>query len=129
MQLVLVKSMMDEFTFSEPNSQPDTSATAGTHLPLDGPKLCAEAQMRYCNGIGKLLYLVNWLPEIANSVCELTRFRTEAFPGCVKGMECIMQHVLVHPECIMVKQLDGQWDRLKEFEFEIDSGNAMEPEA
>ena len=102
---------MDEFTFVEPNSQPETPATAGTHLLANGLKLCAEAQTRYCSGIGKLLCLEKWLwPETANTVCELTRFMMEAFPACLKGMEHVMQHVLAHPECGMVIQPDGQWD-------------------
>ena len=78
-------------------------------------------QTRYHSGVGKLLYLVEWLhPEIANSVCELTQFMTKAFPASVKGMECIMQHVLTYPECGMVMQQDGEWDGSKEFKFEID---------
>ena len=71
--------------------------------------------------------------EIANSVHELTRFMTEAFPACVKGMEHTMQHILAHPECGMVMQPDGQWDGSKYFEFEIDgisnSGDVIEPKS
>ena len=60
MQVLLVNSLADEFMFAEPNSQPDTPATAGTHLLVNGPKVCAEAQMRYHSHVGKLLYLVKW---------------------------------------------------------------------
>ena len=71
--------------------------------------------------------------EIVNSVCELTRFVTEVFPACIKGMECIKEHGLAHPEHRMVMQPDGQWDRSKEFESEIDgtsdSGDATKPES
>ena len=110
MQPVLVKSLTDEFTFAELNVQPDTPATAGTHLLSSGLTFCAEAQMWYHSGVGKLLYLAKWSrPEIANSVHELTRFITDAYPACVKGMDWVMQHVLAHPECGMVMQLDGKW--------------------
>ena len=60
-QPVLVQSVNDEFILAEPNSKPETPATAGTHLMISGPKFCATAQPRYCSGIGKLRYLVKWL--------------------------------------------------------------------
>ena len=82
-------------TFSEPNLWPETPAMAGMHLMVSGIKLCAAVQTRYCSGVGKLLYLVKWSHlEIANSVRELTWFMTEVFHNCVKGMKCVMQHVL-----------------------------------
>ena len=120
-QPILVKSLIDEFTFDEPNAKLEVPATGGTHLMSKGPSLCMETQMRYCSGVGKLLYLVKWShPEIVNSMCELTQFMIKVFPASVKGMKHIMQHVLTYPECGMVMQLDGEWDGSKEFEFEID---------
>ena len=87
-QPVLVQSLNDESNFLEPNVKPEMPATAGKHLMNSGPKLCAAAQTRYQSGVGKLLYLVKWLqPEIADSIWELTRFMTEAFLNCVRGME------------------------------------------
>ena len=59
-QPVLVQSLNDEFNFAEPNSKPETPATAGTHLMNSGPKLCGAVQIRYCSGMGKLLYLAKW---------------------------------------------------------------------
>ena len=93
-----------------------------------------QAQTRYCSGVGKLLYLVKWYcPEIMNSVCELTRFMTNAFPTSMKGMEHVMQHVLTYPDCGMVMQPDGEWGGSRELEFEIDgisdSGDVIEPES
>ena len=125
-QPMLVKSLIDEFTFDEPNAKLEGPATGGTHFMSKGPNLCAEAQTRYCSGVGKLLYLVKWShPEITNSVCELTRFMTKAFPASVKGMES--------SDCSMVMQLDGEWDGSRDFEFEIDgisdSGDVTEPES
>ena len=132
-QPVLVKSLLDEFTFDEPNAKSEVPATGSTHLVSKGPNLHAEAQTRYCSGVGKLLYLVKWChPEIANSVCELTWFMTKAFPASIKGMEHVMQHMLTYPNHGMVMQPDGEWDGSKEFEFEIDgisdSGDMTEPE-
>ena len=131
-QPVLVKSLIDEFTFDEPNAKPEVPATGDTHLMSKGPNLCAEAQTRYCSSVGKLLYLVKWYcPEIANSMHELTRLMT--FPVSIKGIECIMQHVLTYPEHSMVMQPDGEWYGSKDFEFEIDgildSGDVTEPES
>ena len=131
-QPILVKSLIDEFTFDEPNAKPEKPATGGTHLMSKGPSLCAEAQTRYCSGVGKLLYVVKCShPEITNSMHELTRFMTKAFPASVKGMEHVMQYVLTYSECGMVIQLDGEWDGSKEFGFEIDrisdSGDMTEP--
>ena len=132
-QPVLVKCLIDDFTFDEPNAKLEVSDTGGTHFMSKRPNLCVEAQMRYCSSVGKLLYLVKWShPEIANSVHELTRFMMKAFPASIKGMECIMQHMLTYPDCGIVMQLDGEWDGSKEFEFEIDgisdSGDATEPD-
>ena len=126
--------MIDEFTFDEPNPKPEVPATRGTHLMSKGPNLCVEAQMRYHSGVGELLYLVKWShPEIANSMHELTRFMTKAFPASVKGMEHVMQHVLTYPECSMVMQQDSECNGSKDFEFEIDRisdlGDATEPES
>ena len=76
-QPVLVQSLKDEFNFKEVTAKPEVPAVASTHLLPNGPKLCGAEQMKYGSGIGKLLYLMKWLhPEIANSVCELTRFMT-----------------------------------------------------
>ena len=126
--------LMDELTFDKPNTKPEVPATGGTHLTSEGPNLCVEAQMRYCSHVGKLLYLVKWSHlEIVNSMYELTRFMTKAFPGSIKGMELVMQHMLTYPECSMVVQPDGEWDGSKEFEFEIDRildlGDATEPKS
>ena len=67
-------------TFCNQNARPETPATAGTHLMVSGPKLCAVAQSQYQGGVGKLLYLVKWsYLEIANSVQELTWLMTETF--------------------------------------------------
>ena len=60
-QPVLVQSLNHEFKFAEPNSKPETPATAGTYLMNSGPKLSGAVQMRYCSGMGKLLYLEKWL--------------------------------------------------------------------
>ena len=117
-QPVVVKSLIDEFTFDEPNAKPEVPATRGAHLMSKGPNLCAEAQTRCHSSVGILLYLVKWShPEIVNSMCELTRFMMKAFPTSIKGMERIMQHVLTYPECSMVMQLDGELDGSKEFEI------------
>ena len=59
-QPVLVQSLNDEFNFAEPNLKPETPAMAGTHLMNSGPKIVWGLQMRYCSGVGKLLYLVKW---------------------------------------------------------------------
>ena len=57
---------------------------------------------------------------------------TQAYPGSMKSLERVMQHVLKYPKHGMVMQRDGDWDRPKDFEFEIngisDSGDATEPE-
>ena len=126
-QPVLVQSLKDKFTFSELNVKPEVPAIAGTHLLLNGPKLCGEDQTKYCSGIGKLLYLMRWsCPEVVNSVCELTRFMTQASLVCIKGLERVMQHVLKYPKHGMVMQPDGDWDRSKDFEFEIDGISDLE---
>ena len=58
-----------------------------THLLPNGPKLSRDEQTKYHSGISKLLYLMKWsFPEIVNSVCELTRFMTQAYPVCMKGL-------------------------------------------
>ena len=90
-QPVLVQSLMDESTFSEPNAWPETPAMAGMHLMASGIKLCVAAQTRCCSGVGKLLYLVKWSHrEIVNSVRELTWFMTKVFPNCVNHATCNM---------------------------------------
>ena len=90
--------------------------------------------MKYCSGVGKLLSLMKWLhPEIANSVCELTRFMTQSYPVCMTGLEHVMQNVLKYLECGVVMQPDDHWDASKDFKFEIDgisdSGDVTEPES
>ena len=64
-----------------------------------------------------------------NSIQELTHFMT-AYPNCMKGMECEMQHVLCMPKRGLVMQPDGVWDGGQKYEFLIngisDSGDAME---
>ena len=59
-QPIFVQSLNDEFNFAEPNSKPEMPTMARTHLMNSGPKLCGAAQMMYCSGVGKLLYLVKW---------------------------------------------------------------------
>ena len=50
----------------------------------------------------------------------------------MKGMECVMQHMLTYPDHGMVIQPDGEWDGSREFEFKIDgildSEDVTEPE-
>ena len=87
-QPVLVQSLQDEFVFENPNNCPETPAPAGMHLMASGQPLSPEQQTKYCSGVGKLLYLTKWSqPEIANSVHELTRFMTHAYPANYKAME------------------------------------------
>ena len=38
---------------------------------------------------------------------------TEAYPSCVKGIECVMQHFLCMPKRGLVMQLDCVWDEEK----------------
>ena len=64
------------------------------------------------------------MPEIASSGCELTRFMTQAYLVCMKGLEWVMQHLLQYLEYGMVMQPDGHWDgakilNLKVMEFPI----------
>ena len=72
-------------------------------------------------------------PEIVNSVHELTRLMTQAYPFCMNGLERVMQLVLKYPEHGMVMQPDADWDGSKDFEFEIDgisdSGDGTELES
>ena len=133
-QPVLVQNLKDKFKFREVNAKPEVSAIAGMHLLLNGPKLSGEEQTKYHSGISKLLYLMKWLyPEIVNGVHELTRFMTQAYPVCMKGLEQVMQHVLKYVEHGMIMQPDGHWDGSKNFKFEIngisDSGDVTEPES
>ena len=68
-----------------------------------------------------IVVFVKWsCPEIVNSVRELTWFMTEAFPNCLKSMECLMQDMLSMTEWGLVMQLDGHWDGGKEYEYEFD---------
>ena len=34
----------------------------------------------------------------------------QAYPNCVKDMECVMQHILCMPERGLAMQPDGVWD-------------------
>ena len=134
MQQVLVQSLKDEFKFKEVTVKPEGPAIAGTHLLPNCPTLGGAEQMKYCSGVGKLLYLMKWShPEIGNSVCELTKFMTQSYPVCMMGLEHVLQHVLKYLECGMVMQPDGHWDGSKDFKFEIDrildSGDVTEPES
>ena len=113
-----MQSLNDEFNFAEPNSKSEMPATAGIHIMNSGPKLCSTVQTRYCSGMGKLLYLVKWSQlEIMNSIQELTHFITQAYPNCIRGMECVMQHIHCMPMRGLVMQRDGVWDGGKEYEF------------
>ena len=133
-QPVFGQSLKDEFKFEGANAKQEVPAIAGMHLLPNGPKLSVEEQTKYHSGVSKLLYLMKWSqPEIVNSVCELTRFMTQAYPVCMKGVEQVMQHVLKDLECGTVMQPDGHWDGSKNFEFEINgisnTGDATESES
>ena len=130
-QPVLVQSLQDEFEFENPNNCPETPAPASTHLMASGKSLSPEKQS---SGVGKLLYLTKWSrPEIANSVWELTRFMTLAYPTNYKAMERVMQHVLSTPDRGVIMQPNMDWDRNDGFLFTVegmsDSGDATEPES
>ena len=68
-----------------------------------------------------------------NSVHELTRFMTRAYPANFKAMEQVMQHVLSTPDHRVIMQPDTDWDGNKTFLFIVDgisdSGDATEPES
>ena len=92
MQENIGKIDVDEKTKSLEITQPvlvqSLKDIAGTHLLPNGPKSHREDQTKYHSGVSKLLYLVKWShPEIVNSVHELTRFMTQAYPVCMKGLE------------------------------------------
>ena len=65
-----------------------------------------------------------------NSIQELMCSMTEAYPNCIKGMECVMQDIVCTPKRGLVMQPDSVWDGGKEYEFQIngisDSGDVME---
>ena len=99
-----------------------------------GQSLSPEKQTKYRSGVGKLLYLTKWSrPEIANSVRELTRFMTRAYPANYKAMERVMQHVLSTPDRGVIMQPNTDWDGNNKFLFTVDgmsdSGDATEPES
>ena len=86
-QSVFLRSVKDEFTFSEPNKCPKTPAVPGSVLRVgtSDEGISVTDQKNYCLGDGKLLFLMKWSwPDILNSVQDLSRFMSCARPSHVK---------------------------------------------
>ena len=68
-----------------------------------------------------------------NSVQELTRFMTQAYPANYKAKEQVMQHVLSTPNHGVIMQPNTDWDGNNAFLFTVDglsdSRDAIEPES